>query len=220
MGQALITDAMDILIASRGRSKTFFADYVCKNSRLPRETVIEAHQKYRLRAFTDADYHYTDAIRDAMEELGVSHLYDDYFGQRDAYLQEVELKPGVREALEKLSERGVPVYVLTDFDEPAEVMERLFETLGIGHLVNKVFSSKDIGYMKPAKEAFAYVTARCGLPREETPFLGHSYDEVRGAHSLGYPVITCFENGGEDFSFVPQERRLGKNLEGVVDLFE
>ncbi len=218
MTSAIITDAFGVLVESKGNSRKMFYEYVKDKTTQPKEEVMRVYNQYRARSFTEKDYNYEEAIRDTFQGLGIEKHYDDFLRANQVEQRKIEVKnDNVIKMLSGLKQKGVPVYVLTDFDEPTDYVRNIFSRLGLLKLVTDIVSSKDVGHMKPSSEVFDYTLRRYGLKKEDTAFLGHSYDEVRGAHELGFKTFACFyENEEGDFSFVPDEQKLSK-LEELVE---
>ncbi len=75
-------------------------------------------------------------------------------------------------------------------------LPNLVTTLGLGDLVEHVFSSATIGYEKPHPEAFGYALRRCGDPPRRWMVGDNPVADVAGARTLGIPAILVRGDGG------------------------
>ncbi|MBI4980060.1 HAD family hydrolase [Candidatus Woesearchaeota archaeon] len=218
MISAIIMDAFGVLVESKGNTSRMFYEYVKDKTAAPKEEVMRIYNQYRARSFTEKDYNYEEAIRDTFWELDMKEYYDDFLKLNQVEQKKIEVKnESVIKMLSGLKQKGISVYVLTDFDEPTDYVRNIFSKLGLLELITDIISSKDVGHMKPSPEVFDYTLRKYGLKKEDTAFLGHSHDEVRGAHELGFKTFACFYADEEgDFSFVPDEQRLS-GLEELVE---
>jgi HAD superfamily hydrolase (TIGR01549 family) len=217
MTSAIITDAFGVLVESKGNTRKMFYEYVKDKTTKSKEEVMQIYNQYRARSFTEKDYNYEEAIRDTFQGLSIEEYYNDFLTLNQVEQRKIEVKnESVIKMLSGLKQKGVPVYVLTDFDAPTDYVKTIFSRLGLLELITDIVSSKDVGHMKPSPEMFDYMLSKYGLRKEDTAFLGHSYDEVRGAYELGFKTFACFyEHEEGDFSFVPDEQKLSE-LEELV----
>src|SRR5205085_5856451 len=79
--------------------------------------------------------------------------------------------------------------VLSDPDAPPAVIGDRLQSLGISGCFTSIISSVELGQTKPSP--FGYLTAirRLDLPPEQTAFVGHDTDELRGARRCGMRTI-------------------------------
>ena len=71
----------------------------------------------------------------------------------------------------------------------------LIGQLGLGDLVEEVFSSAATGYEKPHPEAFRGALRACGEPRERWMVGDNPRADVAGAESLGIPAVLIRTDG-------------------------
>ena len=84
--------------------------------------------------------------------------------QRHAYEENVRPLPAVSAALTALTKRGLPLVALCDASQPAAMLERQIERLGLRGVFQQVLSSFDLGAAKPAAECYAAALAALELP--------------------------------------------------------
>jgi FMN phosphatase YigB (HAD superfamily) len=109
--------------------------------------------------------------------------------QRHAYEENVRPLPAVGAALAALTKRGLPLVALCDAAEPAAVLERRIERLGLGGVFQQVLSSFDLGAAKPAAECYAAALAPLDLPAAEAVFVGCDRRSLDGAAAYGLRTI-------------------------------
>lgn len=95
-------------------------------------------------------------------------------------------------ALEKLRAAGWRTAVLSNH---VPELGELVDGLGIGGLLDGVFSSALIGYEKPHREAFAYALEASGSPEEVWMVGDNPVADVAGAQALGIPAVLVRGSG-------------------------
>lgn len=116
---------------------------------------------------------------------------------------DMEVMPGMAEALETLKTKGIPMYILSNSGFTAEALTKVLDRLGIGKYFKKVWSSADYGKVKPDRGFFeqAIETAlkdNPGQQRSDIVFLGDIFEtDVTGAHDAGIDAI-WFDHDGKD----------------------
>ncbi len=96
---------------------------------------------------------------------------------------------GVSETLHELKRRGYLLGIITDTAVPTSNKLRWFETGGFGDVWDVFISSRDVGYQKPDQRIFQAALHQVHLPEHQACFIGHSSDELDGAHTAGMHTI-------------------------------
>ena len=109
--------------------------------------------------------------------------------QRHAYEENVRPLPAVGAALAALTKRGLPLVALCDACQPAAVLARKIERLGLGGVFQQILSSFDLGAAKPAAECYAAALAALELPAAEAAFVGCDRRSLDGAAAYGMRTI-------------------------------
>jgi putative hydrolase of the HAD superfamily len=91
-----------------------------------------------------------------------------------------------RAALERAGAAGWRSVILSNH---VPELEALVSQLGLGDLVERVFSSARIGYEKPHPQAFRHALVACGEPRRRWMVGDNPVADVAGAEALGIPAI-------------------------------
>ncbi len=81
----------------------------------------------------------------------------------DHYRHDIPLKPGVREYLESLHEKGVAMCVVSA--TPAELMEVCLQTQGVRDMFKFILSCNDLGISKDRPDVYNAAAKRLGAPR-------------------------------------------------------
>jgi HAD superfamily hydrolase (TIGR01509 family) len=97
------------------------------------------------------------------------------------------LKPGVRELLEELSARGVPLAVATS-TRGNKARPRL-EQAGLLPFFQTVVAGDDVAHGKPAPDIYLEAVRRLGVDAKQSFALEDSHAGVRAAHAAGLKVI-------------------------------
>ena len=82
------------------------------------------------------------------------------------YYREAPLKPGVKEALQKLQKKGVGITAATSGNR--EHIETAFQRLGIGGYFQKIFTSSEVGVGKSNPLIYQEAAKFLGTELEET----------------------------------------------------
>ncbi len=89
--------------------------------------------------------------------------------------------------LPKLKEEmDLKIVILSNTSFAGKAIERILRNIGIGEYVDHVFSSSDIGYVKPMPKAFQAIFKKYGVRPNEVMHVGDTYvDDVIGAINVG-----------------------------------
>jgi HAD superfamily hydrolase (TIGR01509 family) len=126
--------------------------------------------------------------------------------------------------LETLHDRKLRLAVVANhWPDPARLMRREMQELGVAERVDRIVLSGEVGVRKPARAIFEYALAQFGLDPLEAVFVGDRLvDDVGGAAAVGMSTVQALwfraDEGGEvepDFlAFTPADvltavKRLG-----------
>ena len=169
---------------------------------LDTETVV---RKAMFDACTDLGYTMEDALhlsliggaRDSTDERLRAHFGPDF--PLTAYRErcrmhfehicrdEVPVKPGARELLTFLRQRGIPAGVATSTNR-ARSEENLRRT-GLMELIDVLVTRDDVRFAKPHPECFLRAASLLGVAPPECLALEDSHHGIRAAHAAGMAAI-------------------------------
>lgn len=92
---------------------------------------------------------------------------------------------GVGETLARLKAEGVKLAVLSDTESSQEEARAGLRQLGIERYFDAVVTSRDIGYAKPAREAYQAAADALAVAPQRCGFVGHDAGELAGAKKHG-----------------------------------
>ena len=107
------------------------------------------------------------------------------------YAAVIELKPGVKEFLEKLSARGVKMCVASATE--SYQIRMALERCGIAHHFIHVYSCDDVGHGKDEPVIFRTALERLGTSREDTYIFEDALYAIRTATSDGFKAIGIYD---------------------------
>jgi HAD superfamily hydrolase (TIGR01549 family)/HAD superfamily hydrolase (TIGR01509 family) len=96
---------------------------------------------------------------------------------------------GVPETLKSLKEKGYMLGIVTDTANPIHVKLSWFERGGFGNVWDSIISSHEIGVEKPDPRIYNAALQQLGLSARQAVFVGHSPEELDGAHAIGMKTI-------------------------------
>ena len=124
--------------------------------------------------------------------------------------------PHVNETL-KILKRKYKLAILSDTVLSKEEMIQKLQALKIDYkLFDEIFTSHDIGYEKPHKEAYLTVLRYFNVRPEEAVFVGHAKDEIEGAKKIGLTTVVFADKNVEGDYFVKQFDDLPKILDKTI----
>ena len=105
------------------------------------------------------------------------------------------LLDGALEVLSELKSRGYPLHILTNGFK--EVQHIKVENSGIGEFIDAVWTSDEIGHLKPAKACFDGAIEGAGGRHEQAWMIGDDHDaDIIGGEAAGWKSIH-FAPGGQ-----------------------
>lgn len=105
----------------------------------------------------------------------------------EKYTNEVPLKPGVREFLEELQERGIRMGIATS--NSAELAQAVLAALGVESYFQVIATSCEVSAGKPAPDIFLHVAKRLGAEPEQCLVFEDVVAGIRAGKSAGMQVI-------------------------------
>lgn len=119
------------------------------------------------------------------------HVYDE-FGDPSRWRPYDDVVP----AFERLRARGIRIGLISNWDRR---LAGIFTGLGIGHMIDVVISSAEVGLRKPDPRIFEMALERLAMKASESVHIGdHLYADVLGAQAAGMTPLLIDRHGGED----------------------
>ena len=135
----------------------------------------------------------TDIFRKMVEMFGQEFPKESFMKICSAFSQArmerygVPIKPGVRELLAFLKERGIPTALATSTGRPRT--ERRLEMTGLAPYFSAVITGDQVVHSKPDPEIYLLACQALGTAPAHTPAIEDSRNGILSAHSAGMPVI-------------------------------
>ena len=143
-----------------------------------------------------------------MFEKALNHKLQDNYQVVEAgfirIFRKEKLKDGAASLLRMLHDCKTRIYVLTNSLFSGENLRAHLATVGIGELIEAVYSSADAGYRKPSPEAFRYALSNMGISDASgVIYIGDSYEkDYRGAYMSGLnPILVSSSPEYADIAF-------------------
>ncbi len=114
----------------------------------------------------------------------------------NAYSDQVQAIPGGRETLAALKQRGFLLGIVTDTIYPIERKMRWLEQVGVAEFIDVVACSTVVGAHKPDPVIYTDAMQQAGLAPEESAFVGHAADELKGARQAGLITVAVLYEPG------------------------
>jgi len=103
------------------------------------------------------------------------------------YRRDVRIKPGVREYLDDLRQRGIPMCVASATNKP--LVELCLETLGLRSYFRFVLSCVEVGAGKNQPDVFLAAARRLGAEPSDCAVFEDAIYAVRSARAAGFHVV-------------------------------
>ena len=168
---------------------------------------------------------YPAELRELLGEVGDDELDRFLDAEHEAWRPARALVDSAHALLETLRDRRLRLAVVANtWPDPARLVRRDLEELGVAGRIDRIVLSGEVGARKPAPAIFELALAQLGLDPLEALFVGDRLvDDVAGAASVGMATAQALwfradEGGGEvepDFlAFTPADvltavKRLG-----------
>jgi putative hydrolase of the HAD superfamily len=115
-------------------------------------------------------------------------------GLFDAVRESLHTKPDTVALLEKLHQRGVPLYCLSNIS--SDIFEYLSERHSFWGVFRGIVISGDLGMMKPEPQIFEFLLTRYELAAAQTVFIDDNAPNIEAARALGIHTV-WFKNAGQ-----------------------
>lgn len=190
--EAVIFDMDGVLV----NSEPFYVEVEQTNFRqLGLEISEEEHQTYQGTA-TDRMWHLIK------ERHGIEHPVDELVKMTNSLvtpyfnsLENMEPMPGVKNLIEKLKEKGVPLALASS--SYADVIEIILQKTGLKNYFDVVVSSQVVGASKPEPDIFLFTAKKLGISPEKCVVIEDSTNGIKAAKAAGMYCIAYAGPGSE-----------------------
>lgn len=144
------------------------------------------------------DLHQTD------EEIqaGICEITNDF------YLHEAPLKPGVKELLDALGSRGIPMISATN--TPRDLIDQVLKRHGIRHHFIDILNCSDLGTNKREPYIYEKALSMLGTAREKTWIFEDVLHAAQTAKKAGFPLVAVADQAS---------RRQRAEIQALADFF-
>lgn len=143
---------------------------------------------------------FAQVVGDANAEAA-SLAYANYTRSR---MGESPLFPGIPELIAELSDRRIPMSIVTG--RGRESTEIILKHHGIGEKFVKIICHEDVSSSKPSPEGIQLALQSMGLAPENTAYVGDMWMDVRAAHRAGCRAISAMWDSVYDHESVEKEK--------------
>ena len=119
--------------------------------------------------------------------MSAQEIYDGIIRMvQDFYFYEAPLKPGVKEFLEELKQKGIPMVIATSSDR--SYLNAAFERTGIAEYFDRIFTCAEAGAGKTKPLIYEKAAEYLGVPPEEIWVFEDVIHAVRSAKQAHFHV--------------------------------
>lgn len=184
--QGAIFDVDGTLLDSMPAWNTIASDYLRSIGYEPRAGLDEVFQSLSLQQA--AEYY--------QQEYGVTLSGDEIMAGVDAILErfyrnQVPLKPGAAELLERLRRKRVRLCIATATDR--YLVEAALERCGVLSCFDRIFTCTEVGHGKDEPHIFEAALGFLGTERADTWVFDDALYAIRTAKSAGFPVAAVYD---------------------------
>jgi phosphoglycolate phosphatase len=124
-----------------------------------------------------------DGVDSALAQQALALFMQAYAGSHVL----TEVYPGVRECLDWLAAKQIPLAVVTN--KPSEFVAPLLEEKGLGGYFRWLVGGDTLPQQKPDPAALFWVMDKAGVGAADALFIGDSRNDVRAANAAGVPCV-------------------------------
>lgn len=113
----------------------------------------------------------------------------------DFYINHVNAKPGIKEHLQILKDKGIKMCVATASDRPLAV--KALERCGLLDFFEIIFTCTEVGFGKDSPEIFIRAAQYIGSDIEDTWVFEDAYHAIVTAKKAGFKVAAVYDKSSE-----------------------
>ena len=152
--------------------------------------------------------------QDIHDKAQLDRLHKTFLVSYKRFLcSESVLYPGVADLLQQLSDRGIPMGLVTN--KPIEFVPELLEALNIKHYFELLIGGNSLPEKKPSPAPLIHISKELGINTEACLMVGDSSSDVKSAQGAKMPCVLLKQgyNQGQDLSLLKPDWLLADVLE-------
>lgn len=184
--EGIIFDLDGTLLDSMEIWNTVGNDYLISLGIEPRENLAEVFKEMSLKQSAEY-YQRVYGVDKTIEEIisGINGVIESF------YIERVQLKDGVKEFLETLSEQDVKMCIATATDR--YLVEAALMRLGVRDYFQKILTCNEVGYGKDSSVIFEKALEILGTSKERTLVFEDALHAVKTAKQAGFQVVGVYD---------------------------
>ena len=184
--EGIIFDLDGTLLDSMEIWNTVGNDYLISLGIEPRENLAEVFKEMSLKQSAEY-YQRVYGVDKTIEEIisGINGVIESF------YIERVQLKDGVKEFLETLSEQDVKMCIATATDR--YLVETALMRLGVRDYFQKILTCNEVGYGKDSPVIFEQALEILGTSKEHTYVFEDALHAVKTAKQAGFQVVGVYD---------------------------
>lgn len=200
--EGAIFDMDGTLLDSMNMWKNVGSSYVRMKGKVPEadlDEIIKDMSFLESARYIKVHYQFEEDIEAMMDEVN-QMVKENYQGK-------IQEKPFVKEFLERLRDKGVPMCVATATDE--SLVKACLKRLGLLEYFKEIFTCRNVGAGKEQPDIYEAALQRLGTLKEKTFVFEDVLHAVKTAKQAGFPVAALYdESSREDW----------KEIMGLADI--
>lgn len=189
-------DLDDTLIKSSqvyDRALEFSAYFLAEKNKLPKDeffAIVRKKDTLIRKNFPTVHTRHSRILvfRHALDEIKANYSLSDLPAAEDLYWtffdQNVEVYPGVYEALDKIRMAGIQIGIISDGDLRGRI--RKVEAKGLLPYIDELFASEETIFEKPFSAIFTLALSKFEVKAHDALMIGNNYkNDIQGAQLVG-----------------------------------
>lgn len=107
------------------------------------------------------------------------------------YYYDVLVKPGVKEFLQKLKDRNIPMVLATATDR--HLLEAALKRNGVFEYFDKIYTCNEVGCDKKTTKIYDLANEFLGTPKDETFIFEDTLTPIKTLHDTKYKVVGVYD---------------------------
>lgn len=189
--EGAIFDIDGTLLDSMNMWKNVGSSYVRMKGKVPEadlDEIIKDMSFLESARYIKVHYQFEEDIEAMMDEVN-QMVKENYQGK-------IQEKPFVKEFLERLRDKGVPMCVATATDE--SLVKACLKRLGLLEYFKEIFTCRNVGAGKEQPDIYEAALQRLGTLKEKTFVFEDVLHAVKTAKQAGFPVAALYDESSRE----------------------